>query len=189
MLFMLDNYDSFTFNLVQYFQELGQKVRTSRNDELTLKQIINLKPDRICLSPGPGRPPDAGLMPEVISHFIGKIPVLGVCLGMQGICEHFGASVVHAPTLVHGKTSAIEHDADGLFKGLPKTFDVTRYHSLCVDESTLPAELTVTSRTKEGVIMGIRHNSLPIHSVQFHPEAILTQHGHDMLKNWLDIAG
>ncbi len=187
MLFMLDNYDSFTFNLVQYFQELGQQVRIARNDERTLKQIINSNPERICLSPGTGRPSDAGLMPELISHFIGKIPVLGVCLGMQGICEHFGASIIHAPELVHGKTSPITHEKTGLFDGLPSPIQVTRYHSLCVDLSTLPPDLKVSANTEDGVIMAVSHKSLSVHGVQFHPEAILTEHGHTMLKNWLKL--
>lgn len=187
MLFMLDNYDSFTFNLVQYFQELGQQVRVARNDELTLKQIINLNPERICLSPGPGKPSDAGLMPEVISQFVGKLPMLGVCLGMQAICEHFGASIIHAPELVHGKTSSISHRATGLFSSLPSPIQVTRYHSLCVDPSTLAPELKVTANTENGVIMAVQHKSLSVCGVQFHPEAILTEHGHMMLKNWLQL--
>ncbi|MHC4840572.1 MAG: anthranilate synthase component II [Planctomycetota bacterium] len=186
MLFMLDNYDSFTFNLVQYFQELGQQVHVARNDELSADAIADLNPTRICLSPGPGRPEDAGLMPELISRFAGEIPILGVCLGMQGICQHFGGNIIHAPELVHGKTSTITHDGTGLFKDLPSTFAVTRYHSLCVDVSTLRPELQANAHTNDGVIMGVQHNSLPIHGVQFHPEAILTQHGRAMLKNWLE---
>ncbi|MDC1142211.1 aminodeoxychorismate/anthranilate synthase component II [Planctomycetota bacterium] len=187
MLFMLDNYDSFTFNLVQYFQELGQRVHVARNDEITLDEIAALKPERICLSPGPGRPADADLMPDAIARFAGKIPMLGVCLGMQGICEYFGCSVVHASTLVHGKVSEITHDGTGLFKGLPSPMSVTRYHSLCIDTSTLNAEIQANAHTQDGVIMSIQHRTLPIHGVQFHPEAILTQHGHAMLNNWLGL--
>ena len=185
MLLLLDNYDSFTFNLAQYFMELGEDVRVVRNDELTVEEALELSPQRVCISPGPGRPAAAGITPELIAAVVGKIPLLGVCLGHQAIAEHYGAKITHAPTLVHGKTSEIMHEGAGMLTGLPSPFKATRYHSLTIDPSTLPECLEVTARTQDGVIMAMRHKQLDIEGVQFHPEAILTEHGHAMLKNWL----
>ncbi|MEZ5991641.1 MAG: aminodeoxychorismate/anthranilate synthase component II [Planctomycetota bacterium] len=185
MLFLLDNYDSFTFNLAQYFMELGEDVRVARNDELTPSDVLALKPDRVCISPGPGRPAGAGITLELIAVCAGQLPLLGVCLGHQAVAEHFGGNVVNAPTLMHGKTSEIVHEGAGVFRGLPSPFTATRYHSLTVDPATLPPDLQVTARTEDGVIMGLKHSQLAIEGVQFHPEAILTQHGHQMLRNWL----
>jgi anthranilate synthase component II len=182
---LIDNYDSFTFNLAHYFQELGEDVTVVRNDALTVEQAIELNPPRVCISPGPGRPADAGNMPALLKHFAGRVPVLGVCLGMQAMAELAGATILHAPAIVHGKTTAVEHTGEGVFKGIPSPFQATRYHSLCVDESTLPPEYTITARTADGVVMAIRHTSLPLEGVQFHPEAILTEHGHKLLQNWL----
>jgi anthranilate synthase component II len=187
-LLLIDNYDSFTFNLAHYFHELGEDVRVVRNDALSVDEALKLSPRRLCISPGPGRPADAGAMPALLAAFLGRVSILGVCLGMQAIAEHFGARVVHAPTLVHGKTTLIEHDSSGLFRGLPSPFKATRYHSLCVEESSLPPELEVTARS-QGVIMGLRHTDLPVEGVQFHPEAILTEHGHALLQNWLTNTG
>lgn len=186
MLLLLDNYDSFTFNLAQYLMELGQDVRVVRNDALSTDALLALGPSRICISPGPGRPEDAGVTLELIARAAGKVPLLGVCLGHQAIAVHFGARVVHAPSLVHGKTSPVSHGGEGVFRGLPSPFDATRYHSLTVDPGTLPDCLHVTAQTGVGVIMGLRHTSLPIEGVQFHPEAILTEHGHKLLRNWLE---
>ena len=186
VLFLLDNYDSFTFNLAQYFMELGEDVRVARNDELTPSDVLALKPDRVCISPGPGRPSNAGITLELIAACAGRLPLLGVCLGHQAIAEHFGGNVVNAPTLMHGKTSEIVHEGAGVFRGLPSPFTATRYHSLTVDPATLPSDLQVTARTEDGVIMGLKHSQLAIEGVQFHPEAILTQHGHQLLKNWLE---
>lgn len=186
MLLLLDNYDSFTFNLAQYFMVLGQDVRVIRNDQLTAAQVMGLNPTRVVISPGPGRPARAGITLELIAAAAGKLPLLGVCLGHQAIAEHFGASVVHAPTLMHGKTSEIVHHGAGLLAGLPSPFMATRYHSLTVDPSSLPDCLEATARTADGVIMALRHRTLAIEAVQFHPEAILTEHGYSMLKNWLE---
>ena len=186
MLLLLDNYDSFTFNLAQYFMELGEEVRVVRNDELTVTQALELNPDRVVISPGPGRPAGAGITLELIAAVAGKLPLLGVCLGHQAIAEHYGAKVVHAPTLMHGKTSEIVHQGAGLLAGLPSPFKATRYHSLTVDPSSLPECLEATAHTPEGVIMALKHRKLDIQGVQFHPEAILTEHGHAMLKNWLN---
>lgn len=186
VLLLLDNYDSFTFNLAQYFMELGEDVRVVRNDELTVKEVLALKPVRVCISPGPGRPASAGITLELIAACAGLVPLLGVCLGHQAIAEHFGGRIIHAPTLMHGKTSEIVHEGAGVFRGLPSPFTATRYHSLTVDPATLPSDLQVTARTEDGVIMGLKHSQLAIEGVQFHPEAILTQHGHQLLKNWLD---
>lgn len=185
LLLLLDNYDSFTFNLAQYFMELGEEVRVVRNDELSVEKLLALKPERVCISPGPGRPAGAGVTLELIAACAGKLPLLGVCLGHQAIAEHFGGKVVHAPSLMHGKTSAIYHEGVGVFAGLPSPFTACRYHSLTVDPDTLPACLQVTARTEDGVIMGLRHRELDVEGVQFHPEAILTEHGHAMLRNWL----
>lgn len=185
MLFLLDNYDSFTFNLAQYFMELGEEVRVVRNDELTVEQVLEFKPERVCISPGPGRPAGAGITLELIAAVAGKLPLLGVCLGHQAIAEHYGGKIVHAPSLMHGKTSEVTHEGTGLFRELPSPFRATRYHSLTVDPSSLPDCLEVTARTKDGVVMALRHKELDVAAVQFHPEAILTEHGHALLKNWL----
>ena len=187
MLVMIDNYDSFTYNLVQYLGELGEEVRTFRNDEVTIGDIEAMRPDRIMLSPGPCTPNEAGISLSVIEHFKGLIPLMGVCLGHQSIGQAFGGKVVHAKHIMHGKTSPVEHQGQGVFKGLANPFTVTRYHSLVVEEKTLPSCLEVTARTDDGEIMGLRHRELAIEGVQFHPESILTEHGHDLLKNFLEI--
>jgi anthranilate synthase component 2 len=185
MLLMIDNYDSFTYNLVQYFGELGEDVRVARNDEITLDEIARLAPARICISPGPCTPNEAGVSLGVIERFASTTPILGVCLGHQSIGQAFGGKVVRARVLMHGKTSTIEHVSDGVFKGLPATFTAARYHSLAVERESLPACLEVTAWTADGEIMGLRHRSLPVEGVQFHPESIATEHGHAMLKNFL----
>lgn len=185
MLLMIDNYDSFTYNLVQYFGELGEDVRTCRNDEITPDEIARLSPQRICLSPGPSNPQHAGVTLAVIHRFAGKIPILGVCLGHQAIGEAFGGRVVRAKTIMHGKVSEIETDCQGVFAGLPHRFTVTRYHSLAIERDTLPDCLEVSAWTDDGEIMGIRHKALPIEGVQFHPESILSEHGHTLLKNFI----
>ncbi len=186
MLLMLDNYDSFTYNLVQYFGELGEEVRTFRNDEITIPEIAALRPSRICLSPGPSDPRHAGITLEVIRTFSKTIPLLGVCLGHQAIGEAFGATVTRAKTLMHGKVSTIRTTGEGIFAGLPEHFTVTRYHSLALERASLPDCFSITAQTEDGEIMGMRHKTLPIEGVQFHPESILTEHGHAMLKNFLD---
>ena len=188
MVFVLDNYDSFTYNLVQYLGELGAEVLVRRNDELTPAEVEALEPERILLSPGPCTPREAGILIPLIRHMAGKVPMLGVCLGHQAIGEAFGGEVVRARALMHGKTSLVEHDARGVFARLPTPLTCTRYHSLVVREETLPAELEVTARTTEAtgtVIMGLRHKSLKIEGVQFHPESVLTEHGHEMIRNFL----
>lgn len=182
MLLLIDNYDSFTFNLAHYFSELGEEVRVIRNDAVTLDDIRAMAPARIVISPGPGRPADAGITPRLFEL---SVPIFGVCLGMQALAEHFGARIVHAPELVHGKTRDVLHQATGVFAGLPSPFAATRYHSLCVDPSSVPDCLEVTARCADGTIMGLRHRQRPLEGVQFHPEAILTQHGHALLDNWL----
>ena len=192
MVFVLDNYDSFTYNLVQYLGELGATVVVRRNDELTCEQVEALKPERILLSPGPCTPSEAGILVPLILHMAGKVPIFGVCLGHQAIGEAFGGDVVRAKNLMHGKTSPIAHDGKGIFAGLPTPLTCTRYHSLIVAEDTLPAELEVTARTtdsdgKTSIIMGLRHRSLAIEGVQFHPESVLTEHGHEMIRNFLDM--
>ena len=186
MLLMIDNYDSFTYNLVQYFGELGEDVRTHRNDEITLEQIRELNPDRICISPGPKAPAQAGISVEVLKQFKGKLPILGVCLGHQAMGAAFGGKVIRAKQVMHGKTSLIAHTGVGVFKGLPSPFTVIRYHSLAIERSSLPACLEVTAWTDDGEIMGVRHKDFDIEGVQFHPESILTEHGHAMLKNFLE---
>ena len=186
MLLMIDNYDSFTYNLVQYFGELGEDVRTYRNDEITLDEIRALKPDRICLSPGPSNPQNAGITLEVLHTFAGKIPILGVCLGHQAIGEAFGGRVVRAKTIMHGKVSRIETDGRGVFANLPKHFDVTRYHSLAIERDTLPDCLEISAWTEDGEIMGVRHKTLPVEGVQFHPESILSEHGHALLEIFIN---
>ena len=191
MVFVLDNYDSFTYNLVQYLGELGADVEVYRNDELTVEQVEALKPERILLSPGPCTPGEAGILVPLIRHMAGKVPILGVCLGHQAIGEAFGGHVVRALHLMHGKTSAVDHDGKGVFSSLPTPLTCTRYHSLIVEEDSLPAELEITARTAENgsgsVIMGLRHRTLPIEGVQFHPESVLTQGGHQMIRNFLEM--
>jgi anthranilate synthase component II len=185
MLLMIDNYDSFTYNLVQYFGELGEDVRTYRNDEIALDEIEAMKPDRICLSPGPSNPQNAGITLEVLRRFSGRVPILGVCLGHQAIGEAFGGRVVRAQTIMHGKVSRIETDGHGVFANLPKHFDVTRYHSLAIERESLPECLEISAWTEDGEIMGVRHKTLPVEGVQFHPESILSEHGHALLENFL----
>jgi anthranilate synthase component II len=186
MLLMIDNYDSFTFNLVQYFGELGEEVQTVRNDQIDVAGMAALKPARIVFSPGPCTPNEAGVCVEAIRHFAGRVPMLGVCLGHQSIGAALGGSIVRAGVPMHGKTSTIEHDAAGVFKALPQNFTVVRYHSLVIERVSLPAELIVTAASNDGEIMGVRHKTLPIEGVQFHPESILSEHGHAMLRNFLD---
>ncbi len=188
MLLMIDNYDSFTYNLVQYFGELGENVRVYRNDEITLDEIEHLKPARICISPGPCAPEQAGISLALIERFAGRVPILGVCLGHQAIGQAFGGKVVRAQTLMHGKTAPITHTGAGVFAGLPTPFEATRYHSLAVERPSLPASLEVTAWTADGEIMGLRHRELAVEGVQFHPESIATEHGHAMLKNFLATA-
>lgn len=190
MVFVLDNYDSFTYNLVQYLGELGAEVVVRRNDEVTPAEVEAMRPERILLSPGPCTPHEAGILVPLIRHMAGKTPILGVCLGHQAIGEAFGGEVVRARTLMHGKTSPVEHDGKGVFAGLPTPLTCTRYHSLIVSEKSLPGELMVTARTQEAdgsVIMGLRHRSLPIEGVQFHPESVLTDGGHEMIRNFLNM--
>jgi anthranilate synthase/aminodeoxychorismate synthase-like glutamine amidotransferase len=187
---VIDSYDSFVYNLVQYLGELGADPLVHRNDALTVDAAVALEPDGVLLSPGPGRPEDAGIICAAIPAFATRgVPVLGVCLGHQAIGHAFGASVVRAPELMHGKTSPVEHTGEGLFAGLPSPLTATRYHSLVIDPATLPDELTVTARTPDGTVMGVRHRELPIEGVQFHPESILTGHGHDLLRNFLVTTG
>lgn len=183
---MIDNYDSFTYNLVQYYGELGQEVSTYRNDAITLEQIEKLAPDYICLSPGPSHPGNAGITMDVIRTFGGKIPLLGVCLGHQAMAEVYGGRVIRSKKIMHGKLSEIETDQRGVFAGLPKKFTVIRYHSLAVERSSLPDCLEISAETKDGEIMGIRHKTLPVEGVQFHPESILSENGHALLKNFLN---
>jgi len=184
---MIDNYDSFTYNLVQYLGELGQRLVVRRNDEMTMSQIARLKPSSIVISPGPGSPKDAGISNELIRTFAGRIPILGVCLGHQCIGEVFGGDIVRAGRLMHGKTSQIYHDRRALFRRLPNPFEATRYHSLIVKRQTLPKSLVVTAWTDQREIMGLRHRHLPVYGVQFHPESILTTVGKDLLRNFLQM--
>ena len=188
MLLIIDNYDSFTYNLVQYFGELGAEPVVKRNDEITVAEIEALKPEAVVISPGPCTPKEAGISNDVIREIGPKLPVFGVCLGHQCIGYVFGGDVVRAPRLMHGKTSPILHDNSGVFADLPSPFEATRYHSLIIDPPTVPAVLIVNAHTTEGEIMGVRHTEFPIHGVQFHPESILTRHGKDLLKNFLGIA-
>ncbi|GAO34689.1 anthranilate synthase subunit II [Sulfuricella sp. T08] len=185
MLLMIDNYDSFTYNLVQYFGELGAEVRVFRNDEITVEQVAALKPDHIVISPGPCTPNEAGISVLLIKEFAGKVPVLGVCLGHQSIGQAFGGKIVHATQLMHGKTSMIHHKDTGVFKGLPNPFRATRYHSLVIERESIPDCLEITAWTEDGEIMGVRHKTLQVEGVQFHPESILTEYGHEMLANFL----
>ena len=190
MLLMIDNYDSFTYNLVQYFGELGQKVEVYRNDEITLCGVIARKPDYLVISPGPCSPAEAGISVETIRYFMGRLPILGVCLGHQSMGAALGGNIVRAQKQMHGKTDVITTNVCGIFAGLPKQFTVTRYHSLVIERASLPEGLEVTATTDDGEIMGIRHKNMPAHApmqgVQFHPESILTEHGHAMLSNFLN---
>ena len=188
MLLLIDNYDSFTYNLYQYLSELGADVKVVRNDELVLEEIDALSPERIVISPGPSTPDKAGVSNDVIRHFAGKTPILGVCLGHQCIGHTFGGVVRNAGEIMHGKTSLIHHDGKGVFAGIPSPFEAIRYHSLAIMRDTVPACLEVTAWTDKGVIMGVRHKELPIEGVQFHPESIMTQHGKELLRNFLRIA-
>ncbi|MFC1536369.1 anthranilate synthase component II [Pseudomonadota bacterium] len=185
MILVIDNYDSFTFNLVQYLGELGEQPLVYRNDKISLDEIDALKPEHILISPGPCTPHEAGISKTVIERFSGHIPILGVCLGHQSIGEVFGGNIIRAPRLMHGKTSPIEHNGQGIFKGVPSPFTATRYHSLIVEEP-LPEVLIRTAWTSEGELMGLQHHEHPTFGVQFHPESILTEHGHQMLKNFLE---
>jgi len=187
MLLMIDNYDSFTYNLVQYFGELGQDLKVYRNDKISIADIEAMQPGRIVISPGPCTPREAGISVEVIRHFAGKVPILGVCLGHQSMGEAFGGDVVRAPYLMHGKTSMIHHDGRTIFAGLPNPFEATRYHSLIIKRETLPAVLEVSAWTDDGIIMGVRHKQFKVEGVQFHPESILTGAGKDLLRNFLKI--
>jgi anthranilate synthase component 2 len=186
MLLMIDNYDSFTYNLVQYFGELGEEVKVIRNDEIDLAGVAALKPDHIVISPGPCTPTEAGISVPLIQAMAGKVPLLGVCLGHQSIGQAFGGRIVHAKQLMHGKTSPIHHADKGVFRGLPNPFTATRYHSLVIERESLPDCLEITAWTDDGEIMGVRHKTLAVEGVQFHPESVLTEHGHALLKNFLD---
>ena len=186
MLLMIDNYDSFTYNLVQYFGELGEDVHTYRNDEITLEKITALKPDRICISPGPCTPNEAGVSVPLLQNFAGKLPILGVCLGHQSIGAAFGGKIIRAQQVMHGKTSVIHHTGTGVFKNIPNPYTVIRYHSLAIERSSLPDCLEVTAWTEDGEIMAVRHKEFTIEGVQFHPESILSEHGHALLKNFLE---
>jgi anthranilate synthase component 2 len=187
MVFVLDNYDSFTWNLVQYMGELGADVVVRRNDELTPGEVESLDPDRIVLSPGPCTPQEAGISIDLIRHMAGKVPILGVCLGHQAIGAAFGGNVVRAPKLMHGKTSQIDHDGRTIFAGINTPMTCTRYHSLIVEEKDLPADLEISARAPDGVIMGLRHRTLPVEGVQFHPESVLTADGKSLIQNFLNL--
>ncbi|MEO8153813.1 MAG: aminodeoxychorismate/anthranilate synthase component II [Rhizobacter sp.] len=192
MLLMIDNYDSFTFNLVQYFAELGEDVRVFRNDEITIEGIADLRPAKLVLSPGPCSPAEAGICVDSIKHFTGKLPILGVCLGHQAIGAALGGKIIRAETQMHGKTDVIRTDKRGVYSDLPETFTVIRYHSLVIERASLPKALEITSTSQDDEIMGVRHTELagtktPLEGVQFHPESILTEHGHAMLKNFLEL--
>jgi len=186
MLLMIDNYDSFTYNLVQYLGELGAEVEVQRNDEVTLEGIKRLRPAQIVISPGPCTPNEAGVSVPLVKQFAGRIPILRVCLGHQAIGQALGGRIVHAKRLMHGKTCAIEHDGRGVFRGLPSPFTATRYHSLAIERASLPDTLEVSAWSDDGEIMGVRHRTLAVEGVQFHPESILTEHGHRLLKNFLE---
>ena len=188
MLLVIDNYDSFTYNLVQYFGELGADIRVHRNDEITTDDIEAMKPDRIVISPGPGRPEDAGITVETVRRFGPRLPLLGVCLGHQAIGVVYGGSVCRATAPVHGKTSTVVHDGQGVFRGLTEPFEAGRYHSLVISSTNVPAELEVTARTEhDGIIMGVRHRTHPVHGVQFHPESVLTGEGRRILQNFMEL--
>jgi len=186
MIVMIDNYDSFTYNLVQYLGEMGQELKVFRNDKVTIPEIEALKPERIVISPGPCTPKEAGVSVEVIRYFAGKVPILGVCLGHQSIGYAFGGEIVRADRLMHGKTSMIHHDGQSVFRGLPNPFEATRYHSLVVRRETMPDCLVVTAETDEREVMGIRHRDLPVEGVQFHPESVLTEAGKRLLRNFVE---
>jgi anthranilate synthase/aminodeoxychorismate synthase-like glutamine amidotransferase len=191
MVFVLDNYDSFTYNLVQYIGELGVEVTVRRNDQITVEEIDDLHPDRIVISPGPCTPQDAGISIELIRHFAGRVPLLGVCLGHQAIGAAFGGKVIRAANLMHGKTSSVEHDGKSIFRGIPSPMTATRYHSLIVQEKDLPDELEISAtcvdRDGQRVIMGLRHRKFPVEGVQFHPESVLTDHGRQIVRNFMDL--
>ncbi len=187
MLLMIDNYDSFTYNLVQYLGELGQDLRVYRNNKITIPEIEKMMPERIVISPGPGTPRDAGISVDLIRHFTGKVPLLGVCLGHQSIGEAFGGDIIRSSSLMHGKTSMIHHDKKTIFNALPDLFEATRYHSLIIKRETLPSVLEVTAWTDDGIIMGVRHKQFKVEGVQFHPESILTGVGKDLLRNFLQL--
>lgn len=187
MILMIDNYDSFTYNLVQYLGELGEELKVYRNDKITLEEIEQLKPDHIVISPGPCSPKEAGISVDVIRHFAGRVPILGVCLGHQSIGYAFGGEIVRAERLMHGKTSMIYHDGKGIFQGVPNPFRATRYHSLIIERSTMPSCLEISAETDIGEVMGVRHKEYPIEGVQFHPESILTEHGKQILRNFLTL--
>ncbi|MGB5704383.1 MAG: aminodeoxychorismate/anthranilate synthase component II [Polyangiales bacterium] len=189
MILVIDNYDSFTYNLVQYLGELGAEVVVQRNDAVSVDEIRGLAPSGVLISPGPGRPEEAGISLELIAELGASIPIFGVCLGHQSIAQHFGASIVRADRLMHGRTSPILHEGAGVFTNLPSPLTATRYHSLIVQRDTVPAELEITAWTEEDEIMGIRHKELPIEGVQFHPESFLTEHGHTLIGNWLSSLG
>ena len=186
MLLMIDNYDSFTYNLVQYLAEIGQEVKVVRNDKISIEEINKLNPQYIVISPGPCTPNEAGISLSLIEAFKGKIPILGVCLGHQSIGQAFGGKIIHAQTIMHGKTSKISHNNKGVFRGIKDPFIATRYHSLVIDRESLPGCFDITAWTDDNEIMGIKHKELAIEGVQFHPESILSEHGHDLLKNFLD---
>ena len=187
MILVIDNYDSFTYNIVQYLGELGADIKVYRNDALTVEKIEELKPERIMISPGPGIPANAGISIEAIRAFAGKVPILGVCLGHQAIGEAFGGCVVRAKTLMHGKISEICHDARTIYRGLPYRFKATRYHSLVIDKDTVPETLEISATTPDGVVMGVRHRTWPVEGVQFHPESIMTEHGKTLFENFLKL--
>lgn len=187
-LFMLDNYDSFTYNIVQYFGELGAEVIVARNDEISIEEIEAMDPDLICVSPGPCTPAEAGISTEVIKHFAGKIPILGVCLGHQSIGAAFGGHVIRAKQLMHGKTSTITHHGTDIFTDIPSPYTVTRYHSLAIERDTLPECLEITAETDDGEIMAVAHKELPVFGVQFHPESVLSDYGHELFNNFLKYA-
>ena len=186
MLLMIDNYDSFTYNLVQYLSEIGQEVKVYRNDKITIEEVNKLNPKYIVISPGPCTPNEAGISLELINSFKGKVPILGVCLGHQSIGQAFGGKIIHAQTIMHGKTSQIFHENTGVFNGIKSPFTATRYHSLVIDKKSLPDCFDITAWTDDNEIMGIKHKDLPIEGGQFHPESILSEYGHDLLKNFLD---
>ncbi len=188
MILMVDNYDSFTYNLVQYLCELGAEVLVRRNDAITVDEIERLAPEQIVISPGPGTPDEAGVSCDVIRVFGGRIPILGVCLGHQCIGQVYGGRIVRAARLMHGKTSWIRHDGQGIFRGLPNPFEATRYHSLVIERASMPPVLHICAETEDGEVMAVRHRDAPVVGVQFHPESVLTQHGHQLLKNFLELA-
>jgi len=189
MVLMIDNYDSFTYNLVQYLAELGAQVRVVRNDEISVDEVRSLAPRAIVISPGPSAPDQAGISLELVQHLAGRVPIFGVCLGHQTIGQAFGGKVVRAKRVMHGKVSAVRHDGEGVFRGLPAEFRATRYHSLAVERESLPTCLKITAEAEDGEIMGLRHREYAVEGVQFHPEALLTEHGHRMLQNFIEGAG